>query len=255
MRCCASVGGCCAMRKVDKPARAGPEMAAGVISRPGVFMHVLARRLFLALLVSLGAAGSALAVDRVGGADIAIGNPNASVTVIEYASVTCPHCARFNANVYPAFKAKYVNTGKVRYIFREYPTEPVPIAAGGFLIARCAGPERYLTVVDALFRAQDQLYKSKDVHAFFMAGAHAGGLSEDEMKACITDAKALQQFDARVDEATKAHIESTPTVMVNGKSIDPGLHEFTLADLDAAIAPLLGARLVHRPIRHRPPVH
>ena len=218
-------------------------------------MAVLVRRLFVALLMSFGLAGSALAVDRVGNQEIAIGNPNAAITVIEYASVTCPHCARFNANVYPTFKAKYVDTGQVRYIFREFPTEPVAISAGGFLIARCAGLSKYLAVVDALFRAQEQLYKSKDVHAFFMAGAQAGGLDEAQMKACITDADALQAFDARVDEATKAHIDSTPTILVNGKPADAGTHEIGIADVDAAIAPLLGARPARRPIHHRTPAH
>ena len=230
-------------------------MTAGVIARLGACMFVALRRLSAALLLSLGLAGTALAVDRVGDQEIAIGNPNAAVTVMEYASVTCPHCARFNANVYPLFKAKYVDTGKVRYIFREYPTEPVAISAGGFLIARCAGSQKYLAVVDALFRAQEQLYKSKDVHAFFMAGAQAGGLSEDEMKACITDAAALQAFDARVDEATKAHIDSTPTILVNGKPADAGTHEITMADMDAAIAPLLGVKPMHRIVRRRAPTH
>ena len=230
-------------------------MAAGVITHPGVPMAVLVRRLFVILVVSLGLAGSAFAVDRVGDREIAIGNPNAAVTVIEYASVTCPHCARFDINVYPAFKAKYVDTNKVRYVFRELPTEPEAIAAGGFLIARCSGLPKYLPVIDALFRAQEQLYKSKDVHAFFMAGAQAGGLSEDQMKACITDAAALQAFDARVDETNKAHINATPTLLINGKSLDAAGAEFALSDLDAAIAPLLGDKPVHRPLRHHAPVH
>ena len=218
-------------------------------------MVVFLRRLFVALLLGFGLTGTAYAIDRVGNQEIAIGNPNAAVTVVEYASVTCPHCARFDINVYPAFKARYVDTGKVRYVFRELPTEPEAIAAGGFLIARCAGPQKYLPVIDALFRAQEQLYKSKDVHAFFMAGAQVGGLDEAQMKACITDAAALQAFDARVDEANKAHINATPTLMVNGRALEAAAGEFTLSDLDAAIAPLLGARPAHRPIRHRAPVH
>ncbi len=222
-------------------------------------MTTTARRSFLGLAIGIAAAlslgGSALAVDKVGSADVAIGNPNAAVTVIEYASVTCPHCARFNANVYPLFKARYVDTGKVRYIFREFPTEPANVSAAGFLIARCAGRDRYLAVIDALFRAQEDLYKSKDVNAFFMTGARVGGLSEEEMKVCITDTAALQAFDARVDKAsTVDKIEATPTVLVNGKPVDPGTHEITIADMDAALAPLLGGRVApRRPVHHRRP--
>lgn len=217
-------------------------------------MALFVRRLLLACLISLGLAGAAFAADKVGDREIAIGNPRAAVTVIEYASVTCPHCARFNAKVYPAFKAKYVDTGKVRYIFRELPTEPEAIAAGGFLIARCAGPQKYLAVVDALFRAQEQLYKSKDVHAFFMAGAQAGGLNEGQMKACITDAAALQAFDNRVDEANKAHINATPTLIINGKTLEAAGPEFALSDLDAAIAPLLNDSVPRRPLRRHAPI-
>lgn len=216
----------------------------------------LPRRLLLAVsaVLALGAALPAMAQDRVGAREITLGNPKAAITIIEYASITCPHCARFNANVFPALKARYIDTGKALYIFREFPTPPENISAAGSLIARCSGPDQYLKVVDALFRAQDALYQTKDVHAFFMAGARAGGLSEEQMKACIADPAALQAFNDRAQRANeKDKINSTPTVIINGKQVDSGEHEITIADIDAAMQPLLGTKSAGaaKPVRRR----
>ena len=77
--------------------------------------------------------------------------------VVEYASASCPHCARFDSEVFPAFRAKYVDTGKVRYTLKEYLTEPRGVAAAGFLLARCAGKDRYFPVLDAVFKGQDEM--------------------------------------------------------------------------------------------------
>jgi protein-disulfide isomerase len=214
------------------------------------------RRVILALaaVLALGAAVPVMAQDRVGARDITLGNPKAPITIIEYASITCPHCARFNANVFPTLKARYIDTGKALYIFREFPTDPVDISAAGALIARCSGPDRYLKVIDALFRAQEALYTSKDVHAFFMAGGRAGGLSEEQVKACISDASALEAFNSRVQHAAQVDkINSTPTVIINGKAIDPGEHEIGMADIDAAIQPLLATTRgsAAKPVRRR----
>lgn len=218
-------------------------------------MAFLTRRLLLALAGAVVFALPAAAQDRVGARDISLGNPNAPVQVVEYASITCPHCARFNANVFPTFKAKYVNTGKVLYTYREFPTPPENISAAGAMIARCAGPDRYLAVIDALFRNQEQaLYTKHDVHAFFMAGAQAGGLSEEQMKACIADPASLQAFNDRTQHAhTVDKIDGTPTVLVNGKVVEPAGPEMTVADLDAAIQPLLPATLprARHPVRRR----
>src|SRR5690606_7904485 len=101
-------------------------------------------------------AGLALASALVGSGawaadgDMAIGPAKAKVTVIEYASVTCSHCADWSTNVFPAFKQKFVDTGRVRFVLRELPTQPPELATAGFLVARCAGPAKYFTVVDAL---------------------------------------------------------------------------------------------------------
>jgi protein-disulfide isomerase len=167
--------------------------------------------------------------------DYRMGNPKAKVTVIEYASDTCPHCAKFAAETFPAFKAKYVDTGEVLYIFREFPTDPVQLSSAGFVMARCAGEAKYFDVVNALFKAQST---AKSGLEFLMAGAKVGGLSEDQVKACLDDPTALADLNARVQNAVNVEkIDGTPTLIVNGKKLAAG--ETTLKELDAAIAPLL----------------
>lgn len=224
----------------------------------------LTRRL-AGLLVSFAAlatvswAAAALpvrAADLVGDKDIALGSPTAPVTLVEYASVSCPHCAHFAADVFPALKARYIDTGKVRYVFREAPIHPQEDTAG-FLIARCAGPARYLAVTDALFHAQSILFDKNNLHGWLTAGAEAGGLSEAQMRACISDVSAIQTFNARADHTLDVDkIDSTPTVIVNGTRINPKGNAFTIADIDAAVQPLLGGK--SGAVRRRPaqaPVH
>ena len=86
--------------------------------------------------------------------DMSMGSPTAKIQVIEYASLACPHCGHFNETVFPTLKAKYIDTGKVRYTLKEMLTEPTTVAAAGFLLARCAGPAKYFAVVDQVFRSQ-----------------------------------------------------------------------------------------------------
>jgi len=114
---------------------------------------MLGRRLVLIAALAL-AAGPVGAAPAKPPADYSLGSPKAKVQVVEYASLSCPHCAKFNEEVFPAFKAKYVDTGQVRYTLREMLTPPAEVAAAGFLLARCAGPAKYFGVVDAVFRSQ-----------------------------------------------------------------------------------------------------
>lgn len=169
--------------------------------------------------------------------EMSMGDPNAKVKVVEYASASCPHCARFNNNVFPDFKKKYVDTGQVRYTFREFLTPPYPLAAAGFLTARCAGKDKYFTVLDAVYRAQEQMFESGDFRGPLLKIAQSAGLSEQQFNACISDEKALKALSDRVERFAKEDkIEGTPTFIINGKSLPPSTHETTLADLDAAIA-------------------
>jgi protein-disulfide isomerase len=201
------------------------------------------RRLALAAVLALAATAAlaapakphAKAAAKAPPADFSLGSPKAKIQVVEYASLSCPHCARFNADVFPAFKAKYVDTGQVRYTLREMLTPPAQVAAAGFLLARCAGPDRYFKVVDEVFRSQSRWTEGDgDIRPIFLEIAKNNGLSEAQFDACLKDQASLSALQSRVQTAVNAGVDSTPTFFVNGKKVAEG--EMTLDQLDAAIA-------------------
>ncbi|HTK33773.1 MAG TPA: thioredoxin domain-containing protein [Caulobacteraceae bacterium] len=169
--------------------------------------------------------------------DMSLGSAEAKVEVVEYASVGCPICGRWAREVYPAFKAKYVDTGKVHYVFREMLVgagSEVSIAAAGFLMARCAGPDKYFPVVDAIFTNQDAIFASPR-GALAGVAKEAGGLGEEAFAKCVSDEKALASLNERTKQnAEKGGVNATPTFVINGVSMAPGYH--TLPEIDAAIA-------------------
>lgn len=167
--------------------------------------------------------------------DMSLGNPNARVKVVEYASASCPHCARWNMEVFPAFKAKYVDTGKVSYTLKEYLTDPEALAAAGFLLARCAGKDRYFPVLDAVFRGQSEMIQTGDVRGVLARIAKSpGGLTEAQLDACMRDTAAEKALAARAERHLHVDkITSTPTFVINGRRVEG---EMTLPELDAAIA-------------------
>jgi protein-disulfide isomerase len=167
--------------------------------------------------------------------DMTLGAPNAPVTMIEYASVSCPHCARFDMEVFPAFKTKYIDTGQVRYVAREALTGDPAIAAAGFLTARCAGRDKYFQVVDAIYHAQQEMYASGDPHAILLNIARSAGMTDARFETCIKDETALKALNSRWEGYVKDDkITGTPTFVINGKVYDKG--EMSLAELDAAVA-------------------
>lgn len=163
-----------------------------------------------------------------------MGNPNAPVKMEEYASVTCSHCGRFNNEVFPAFKAKYIDTGKVHYTFHEFLTDPPAVAVAGFLTARCAGKDKYFSVIDALFKSQEEMYRTQDPRGTLLKVAQSAGMTEAQFNACVNDEKALKAIEARVKAAQDRGISSTPSFFINGKKAKDG--EMTMAELDAAVA-------------------
>ena len=168
-------------------------------------------------------------------ADMTMGDPTAKVKMVEYASVTCVHCAKFNSDVFPEFKKKYIDTGKVHYTFKEFLTPPAEVAAAGFLTARCAGKDKYFNVVDALFHAQEEMFTSGDMRGVLLRTAQSAGMTEEQFNACITNEAALQSLNERMEKAIKTDkITATPSFIVNGKKIKEG--EVTMAELDAAVA-------------------
>ena len=200
-------------------------------------MARVSRSLLIAVASVLALAACNKSSSSVGAAsseDMALGDPNAKVLVAEYASASCPHCADFNNETFHAFKTKYVDTGKVHYVFHEFLTPPVQFAAAGFLTARCAGKDKYFDVLDAIYHQQTDIYKSGDLRGGLLKIAESTGMNEKQFTDCISDEKALNALNARVDKAAKNDgIEATPTFVVNGTKIEG---EQTLAKLDDAIA-------------------
>jgi len=204
-------------------------------------MRPLTRRLLTAVALSATLGVALAGCDKkqaVTAEDMSLGKADAKVTVVEYASVACPHCAKWNNEVFPAFKAKYIDTGRVHYVSRESLTGDPRLAAAGYLIARCAGKDKYFQVVDALYRAQERIYTSGDILGELQGIAQAVGLNEQQFTACVNDEKALKELNDRVERTAKAdNITGTPTFIINGKKVggDDG-GEQTLAQLDALIA-------------------
>jgi protein-disulfide isomerase len=200
------------------------------------------RRMFSRRLIALGAAaslvaGAALAAPVARPDDMSLGNPKAKVQVIEYASLSCPHCAHFNETVFAPFKAKWLDTGKAHYTLKEMLTPPAQIAAAGFLMARCAGPQKYFKVVDEVFRSQPR-WETGKIKAVMLEIGAANGVTEAQFNACLTDTAAQDALNARSQRAVEVDgVSSTPTVFINGKQLDP-LPQ-TPAEMDAAIAAAL----------------
>lgn len=183
-----------------------------------------------ALLLAACSSGPAPSSD-----DMTLGDPKAPVKMVEYASASCTHCASFNNDVFPAFKAKYIDTGKVHYTLKEFLTPPNELAAAGFLTARCAGKDKYFTVLDAIFRSQQEIFQTGDMRGVLLRVAQSAGLTEAQFNACITDEEALKALNSRVERAIKQDkITGTPAFFVNGKSVGEG--EISLAALEKAVA-------------------
>jgi protein-disulfide isomerase len=150
------------------------------------------------------------------GGDIMIGSDKAPVTVIEYASMTCPHCAHFEETTLPELKKRYIDTGKVRYVMREFPLDA--LAAAGFMLARCAGPDKYETVVETLFAKQADWAMVQKPIPPLMAIAKQFGFTEESFNTCLANQKVLDDIQAVRDHAVnKLGVNSTPTFFINGK--------------------------------------
>lgn len=168
------------------------------------------------------------------GAEYVLGDPRAPVTVIEYLSDTCSHCAHLDADIWPLAKAKYVDTGRVKWIVREFVTEPEAVSASGFVLARCAGKDRYFGVIEQIFKAQDEMFKTNDWKTSFLRIARGAGLNEAQFNACLADDAAFRGVMARVKRAVEVDkIDGTPTLFINGKKTFEATPSF--GELDAAL--------------------
>ncbi|MGN8019990.1 DsbA family protein [Phyllobacterium sp. 22229] len=147
--------------------------------------------------------------------DIVMGKADAPVTIIEYASMTCPHCAHFTVATLPAIKEKYIDTGKAKLILREFPFDPR--AAAAFMLARCAPEDRYYPLVDVLFKQQEQWAASANAVEPLMQISKLAGFTQESFNACLTNQKLLDDVNASRDRGAKDFgVNATPTFFING---------------------------------------
>jgi len=199
-----------------------------------------------ALLASIAPlfAGPAIAQSAIAAAvakpvslpDIAIGSPKAPVTITEYASMSCSHCAAFGENVFPMLRSKYIDTGKVRFVFREFPLDIKAAAAS--ILARCIAKddsEKYFAAVETLFKQQDRLIaQTKDT---LMYVGKLNGMSEQDVVACQADSEQFDKLTADQKYAVQTlKVDSTPTFFVNGERLKGSM---SFEELEERIKPLL----------------
>ena len=155
--------------------------------------------------------------------DISIGSEDAPVTVVEYASWTCPACLQFHTDVIPMLKSDYVDTGKVKFVFREFPTPPANISVAGFALARCAGEESYYNVVDDMFAAQTKILNlarsGGDIEGAMRNLASSYGIEGEGFNECLSNKDVTYAIGESVMKGDSQGVNSTPTVFVNGEKL------------------------------------
>jgi protein-disulfide isomerase len=165
--------------------------------------------------------------------DLVQGSPSASITIIEYASTTCSHCAAFHETTWPVLKAKYIDSGRAKFILREFPLDP--LATASFMLARCAGPDKRNGVVDRLLSQQKMwAFVDKPLEALLLLVEEIG-ISQTDAEACLRNEDLYRRVRQSRERAAAAfNIESTPTFFVDGHKLRGDL---TISDFDRVIDP------------------
>ncbi len=184
------------------------------------------KKLILSIAVVLGAAflgppGAAeiLSTEQAL-AERVMGDPDAPVTIIEYASLTCPHCANFHRDTLPKLKAEWIDTGRAKLIYRDYPTDPVALALYAAMVARCAPEDRYFVFLNAFFLNQKTWKFSRSPLESLAQIARLGGMSREDVDACLQNEDLLKGLNqVAIDGQTKHGIESTPSFVIGDQII------------------------------------
>jgi protein-disulfide isomerase len=172
----------------------------------------------------------------VGKDDRILGNPDAPITIVEYASLTCPHCAHFANDVLPELKKKWIDSGKAKLVLRDYPLDEPALRAA--MIARCAPPDRFYAYVDTFFAAQDKWVMARDYREALARLVKLGGMSQDEFDNCLKNTELENKIvEGRLVASKELDVNSTPTFFINGTKFAgaPTVEEFdkVLAGLSA----------------------
>ena len=198
-------------------------MAAGALALPGAALAQANGSVSVADLMAEGALP-----------DMWQGSKDAPVTIIEYASMTCSHCAHFHETTYPTLKSKYIDTGKVRFTLREFPFDPVAVA--GFMVARCAGDKRE-AMIGLLFSQQKNWAFSDKPLQGLTALVKQTGMSQEKFDACLQDKALYANVNQVFEKASKQFkVDSTPTFFINGKKVSGALSP---EEMDKQLEPLL----------------
>ena len=198
-------------------------LAAGALALPGAALAQAVGSVSVADLMAEGALP-----------DMWQGSKDAPVTIIEYASMTCSHCAHFHETTYPTLKSKYIDTGKVRFTLREFPFDPIAVA--GFMVARCAGDKRE-AMIGLLFSQQKNWAFSDKPLQGLTALVKQTGMSQEKFDACLQDKALYANVNQVFEKASKQFkVDSTPTFFINGKKVSGALSP---EELDKQLEPLL----------------
>jgi len=162
--------------------------------------------------------------------DRILGNPDAPITIVEYASLTCPHCAHFANDVLPELKKKWIDTGKVKLVLRDYPLDEPALRAA--MIARCASPDRFYAYVDTFFGSQEKWVTARDYRDALARLVKLGGMSRDEFDKCLNNTALENKIvETRLIASKELDVNSTPTFFINGTKFTgaPTVEEFDKA--------------------------
>ncbi|MEM7461419.1 MAG: DsbA family protein [Pseudomonadota bacterium] len=154
--------------------------------------------------------------------DMVMGDVDAPVTIVEYASMTCPHCATFHNDTLPGLKEKYIDTGKVKMILREFPFDPR--AAAAFMLARCAPADSYYPLIDVLFKQQSNWSRAKDARGPLLQISKLAGFTQESFEACLKNQPLLDKVQQVRQKAERDYgVSSTPTFFINGEKVSGAL--------------------------------
>lgn len=170
--------------------------------------------------------------------DQVLGKDDAPVTIVEYASFTCGHCASFHVNTFPKLKEKYIDTGKVKLIFRVFPTGPAELSIAAGMLAHCAGKDKYFAMASALFETQRNWAASADPIPVLLKLANQAGITEEKFRECLSDKKLAQEVQLVAVRGFETFgVEATPTFFINATTKIDG--DTSIEELSKIIDPLI----------------